>query len=367
MTRPDDVPLDDLPRAPSGRIPQWAIDEARARSAPSAGPRAADPVLARPDVWREGPPLLGPLGTSPSESGRRSRRERRRGEHRSLLSRLGTVLAVTLVCGMVVVAAARLVDGMRDSGVVEGLGPLDAAVSMLVHDAGSLGGQAPPPGVGAEPQPLGLPPAVRTVSTSYAFLQRQPGGSSPIAWDPCRPVRYVVRPDGAPEGGRELVTEAVARMQAATGLVFLDDGDTDEAPDPERAAFQPGRYGERWAPLLVTWSDERETPALAGTVAGIGGPVAVAAGSGPAVTVTGSVTLDVDDIAAMRAEGGADEGDDLVRALVEHELGHVLGLDHVDDPTQLMNPVMTPGVTDLGPGDLTGLAQLGAGVCEPRL
>ena len=46
--------------------------------------------------------------------------------------------------------------------------------------------------------------------------------------------------------------------------------------------------------------------------------------------------------------------------------GHVLGLDHVDDATELMHP-MTSTRTDLGPGDLQGLYALGTGPCRPEL
>jgi hypothetical protein len=35
--------------------------------------------------------------------------------------------------------------------------------------------------------------------------------------------------------------------------------------------------------------------------------------------------------------------------------------------TQLMYPSAGHGVTSYGPGDLTGLARLGAGRCEPGL
>jgi len=51
---------------------------------------------------------------------------------------------------------------------------------------------------------------------------------------------------------------------------------------------------------------------------------------------------------------------------VLHELGHLVGLAHVSDPTQLMYP-QSSGVLDLAAGDLTGLAQLGAGECVPDL
>ncbi|MHA7292483.1 matrixin family metalloprotease [Arthrobacter sp. HLT1-21] len=59
-------------------------------------------------------------------------------------------------------------------------------------------------------------------------------------------------------------------------------------------------------------------------------------------------------------------GRDHVRAIIVHELAHVVGLDHVDDPTQLMHEG-TNGLTTLSDGDRAGLALLGAGPCVPQL
>src|SRR5665647_3165923 len=57
------------------------------------------------------------------------------------------------------------------------------------------------------------------------------------------------------------------------------------------------------------------------------------------------------------------DGHQQARAIVMHELAHVLGLDHVPDADELMNPVSS-NRTDLGPGDLQGLALVGQVACE---
>ena len=44
-----------------------------------------------------------------------------------------------------------------------------------------------------------------------------------------------------------------------------------------------------------------------------------------------------------------------------------MGLDHVDDGSQLLHPQTVPGVTDFADGDLTGLTRLGRGPCVPEL
>ncbi len=54
-------------------------------------------------------------------------------------------------------------------------------------------------------------------------------------------------------------------------------------------------------------------------------------------------------------------------SILLHELGHLMGLAHVDDSAQLMFPEARREVPDFAAGDLTGLAALGGGVCVPEL
>ena len=186
-----------------------------------------------------------------------------------------------------------------------------------------------------------------------------------MAWDPCRPIRYVVNPAGAPPEGDALLSDALLRTADATGLQFIDVGTTTETWSKEREAFQPDRYGERWAPVLVSWSTEQATPDLAGYIAGLAGPASVSGPDGRSAFVTGSVVLDAEDITAILAmPGGAAKA----RAVIQHELGHLVGLGHVADRAQLMYSENSAEQTgDWGSGDLAGLNRLGRGDCFPEL
>ena len=221
----------------------------------------------------------------------------------------------------------------------------------------------PPAGLEEAALPLGAPPLGTPSTGSFAFTAMQPDGSGPVTYSPCRPIHVVVRPDGAPLGGDELLQQALASVSAATGLQFVDDGPTQEAPDPQREAYQPRTYGRRWAPVLIAWSTPAESPQLVGDVAGVAGSASVTR-AGHTVYVSGSVTLDADDISQLLA-APATRGTAL--GIVTHELGHLVGLDHVADPTQLMYPSTTGGRSSFAAGDLAGLAALGSGECAPNI
>lgn len=209
--------------------------------------------------------------------------------------------------------------------------------------------------------PVEVPAADASADGSrYGFLAML-DRTSPVAWSPCLPVHYVTRPAGQPAGAGRLVAEAVAQLGAATGLRFVDDGATTEAPSDTRPAYQPERYGRRWAPVLLAWSDPSASPQLAGGVGGYAGPVPW--GQSPRTThyVSGQVVLDAPQLTRLLASR---DGAARVREVVLHELGHLAGLAHVEDPTQLMNPTSSAVLGGFGAGDRRGLALLGRGGCS---
>jgi hypothetical protein len=213
-----------------------------------------------------------------------------------------------------------------------------------------------------QPLPLGTPAPPPGPSSSYKFLAVNSDGS-PVGYSPCRPLHYVVNAGLAPEGAAGLVSLAIQEISRATGIQFVDDGATNEKPTDQRAPYQPGAYGERWAPMLISWTTPDAAPKLGGKVIGTGGSTHYSYGNGPKSYVTGSLELDAPQ---MAAELERPDGTAYATAVILHELGHVMGLEHVDDPVQLMYPEI--GAPDgLAPGDLNGLYQLGKAPCRKDL
>ncbi len=218
---------------------------------------------------------------------------------------------------------------------------------------------APPPGLEEADAPLASPSAPGTTNDSYKFLATNDDGT-PVGYSPCRPLHYVVNNASAPAGSDALLATALANISAASGIQFINDGTTDELPVDRREPYQPAKYGDRWAPLLISWTTPVEAPALAENVIGTGGSTMYSLNKGPKSYITGSLELDTPQVTELLASPG---GADYVLAVMQHELGHVMGLDHVDDPIQLMYPEI--GAPDgLAAGDLNGLHLLASAPCR---
>jgi hypothetical protein len=119
----------------------------------------------------------------------------------------------------------------------------------------------------------------------------------------------------------------------------------------------------RYLPVLVDWATEKEFSPLAGNIAGVASPFWFTATSSSLETPmyqynSGEVTLDADYYRTIAAEGWTGEE----QAIIMHELGHLVGLDHVPVSTELMN-AKSDGLMNYGPGDLQGLAAAGSGRC----
>lgn len=193
----------------------------------------------------------------------------------------------------------------------------------------------------------------------YSFMNTH-DGSEPVTFDPCRAIHYVVREvPGVGGAGRDAVARAVTAISLATGLAFVFDGYTDEAPSDDRGATGWGGRASAWKPVLIAWSDPTETPELEGSTAGLGGGVSLRGDDGRLTYVSGAVTLDAP---ALTRDLGTARGAAEVQAVITHELAHVVGAGHAESSEELM-AAQNVGQTEFGPGDRYALAALGHGRC----
>ena len=226
-------------------------------------------------------------------------------------------------------------------------------------------GQGPVPDDGARAASVddALPtPAPATADEGFALWGRDQHGG-PLRWDACAPVTFVLSPVDAPAHAEADVRAALAMLAEASGLDLVLEGMTDERPDARRPLVE--RVGDewRWRPVLIAWARPGATDLPLTTIdRGVAVPVSVRDGDREGL-VTGQVVIN-----AARTDLVAGFGDrsDAVGATLLHELGHVLGLDHVDDVAQIMSEDPGSGPVRFGDGDLAGLRAVGSDAgCRP--
>lgn len=158
-------------------------------------------------------------------------------------------------------------------------------------------------------------------------------------------VHYSVNAAKAPAGGEADLQEAIRRVGSATGINFVYDGATSAVPNS----------GDNSSATVFAWAAPGESNMLGSGAAGVGGASGVSSGGYIRLT-KGFVVIDATRTVAAGFGGGITQG-----ALLMHELGHVVGLDHSGDQAQIMYPTVTNRTpADWGAGDRNGLTQLGA-------
>lgn len=316
---------DGIRTSPTGRVPQWVLDEAAGKQ--------VTPVPFRG----------GSGGLAPVPAGRRTRWGR--------VSRtVGVALAAVGIGGF-----ALYVN--QPAGAIN----QDQALTTAPTPDRPASSEGPPTGF-EEAATRRLPaPALAPASEGQGFrFSRHEEDGAPVTWSPCRPVHFVTRPDHAPVAGDQMISQAFSNLGAATGLEFIHDGSTTEGPTEDRRVYQPDVYGDRWAPVLVAWATRSEVPDFGVDIIGEAMPIGIRTPSGDTTYISGVVYLD----AVKMAELASTRGHAHASAVIQHELGHLVGLAHVDDASQLMTP-RAGDVTDFQHGDRAGLAAVGRGACQP--
>lgn len=263
-------------------------------------------------------------------------------------------LGRTLVVGVIAIVAGFSAAYAYAEGGVD-LGHLGKPRNALEVD-GRLVSLPVPSG-----NPQRLAPFVLTDAVGE-FAFESEGADGPVLRDPCVATHWLLSTAGMPQGAEPLVQAAVASVASATGLVFVFDGYTSDDATFDGPSLVRGQ-GQDWeyAPMVIGWGTAAQSSDLGPDAAGVGGArITPGAYDERQFLRSGTVIVDTSTVSDTLASPA---GRARTQAVIMHELGHVVGLDHVTDPQELMFPSATY-VTSWGPGDLQGLAAAGAGACE---
>jgi hypothetical protein len=191
--------------------------------------------------------------------------------------------------------------------------------------SGSGGTVTNPPTDGHGPTPPTTGP--------HAFLYKmgEYEDSAYARWNPCRLLDYQLNAASASPAQLAMLEQAIAAVEASTGLDMVQVGTTTEGLDGSPPA------GARAVIVLAS-------PSAA--------PLVRSGGYGGGTWSDGEVTSGVAMVSTTTPPT-------VFMNLLLHELGHMVGLDHVDDTTHVMNP-MARGTVAYQNGDREGLWWIGA-------
>jgi hypothetical protein len=245
------------------------------------------------------------------------------------------------------------------------------------------------------PDPL---PPVAPTTGPYDFLFDRgaflatgvrPNPTIKAAWENCRPIDYALNVDLADNDAQiQVLIDSIEEMELYTGIDFRYGGVTsagmnidDEILLPESIFPQPPyKYlppmtGGGEADLVIGFSNADDTPELVGGVIGVGGSLRQGADStGRAESLRGFALIDLPDLYL----GGVGSEATLrnIKATTTHEIGHMMGLGHVDTSTDggglggtfpnsvIRDQLMFPALNQIGDfdvfddGDQRGLYEL---------
>jgi hypothetical protein len=197
--------------------------------------------------------------------------------------------------------------------------------------------------------------ATTTVSSTVGSHDWTWLSSDHARFNPCQAITWKFNQNGGYASSLADVQGAFDRLAKASGLTFGYAGPTSVDP-------RPGSY-DRTATITVGFTTPAQVGSLAGSTAGQGGGAwTTHDGYGEMVRAT----LVLDRTESLRA-GFTRKGSATWGQVMEHEIGHTLGLGHASGRRQLMYGVASSRNHKLGAGDKAGLRSVGlAAGCIPN-
>lgn len=183
-------------------------------------------------------------------------------------------------------------------------------------------------------------------SSNLYTLQEIRNDGTPARWTPCVPIHWQLSSPDAPAGAQAVLTTAFTKLSSQTGLKFVYDGTTtDRIASRVAKMYNPDYTGK---PVLIDFQ----------------------ASNGPEMCGTGGCSYQIrtpskrilSSAVVLNKTASTDWSQpSSLGALALHEIGHTAGLNHYNDPNQVMNPVIGKAFTNYQLGDRNGLWLLGPG------
>ncbi|MGH8888491.1 MAG: cell wall-binding repeat-containing protein [Acidothermaceae bacterium] len=213
---------------------------------------------------------------------------------------------------------------------------------------------------GLQTVPVAAPPSTPPVSTGAGdYVLSYSGavgaaGTQVIRWNPCRAIGWRLNAPGIDAALTQTINTEFAALGRATGMTFRYDGTTSFIPQQSTVSSEPDD-------LVVTIAARSASDFLADNpgAVGYGGWEASTLPDGNWQITKGYVVMDQATVTELPEGIAAGE---TTGALLLHELGHAVGLQHAAKATEIMYPALNPQTpSTYSADDLMGLTKVGHG------